>query len=263
MNLICAYCGINYQYHRKKQFCSTKCCRASHRRKLGIPEFKPREDKICKHCGSTFYRNTNGVYCKPECRIEHQQEHKAKRNQEIQRLRQEKAEKDLINKLNRKLISIVKAYAKFKDKHHKECKVCGKPYIARNFGKPLINCSKECRKIYIKQYRQQYKSSDVYKRFRRMQKAKRRAIGQDDIDPIDIFIRDNWKCKICNVDTFRELRGSYEDDAPEMDHIIPLSRGGSHTIDNVRCLCRSCNSRKGNKLDNEINNLGGQEPSRM
>jgi hypothetical protein len=256
MNLICAYCGINYQYHRKKQFCSTKCCRASNRRKLGIPEFKPKEDKICKHCGSTFYRNTNGVYCKPECRIEHQQEHKAKRNLEIQRLKQEKAEKDLINKLNRKLISIVKAYAKFKDKHHKECKVCSKPYIATNFGAPSNYCGKICKDTAKKEY----KSSEAFKRLKRIYKAKRRAIeltNADDIDPLFIFDRDNWKCKICNVDTPIELRGSYEDDAPELDHIIPLSRGGSHTIDNVRCLCRSCNALKGNKLDNEINNLWG------
>lgn len=37
------------------------------------------------------------------------------------------------------------------------------------------------------------------------------------------------------------------------DHIIPLSRGGNHTLDNITVACRSCNSRKGERTPEEAN----------
>ena len=48
----------------------------------------------------------------------------------------------------------------------------------------------------------------------------------------------SWSCVEC---------GSHED--VTIDHIIPLSHGGSDDISNLRFLCRSCNSRKSDKTE--------------
>jgi 5-methylcytosine-specific restriction endonuclease McrA len=45
----------------------------------------------------------------------------------------------------------------------------------------------------------------------------------------------NYQCVYCDVKTARLT----------MDHIIPLSRGGSHTTSNIVPACQKCNSRKG------------------
>jgi len=53
---------------------------------------------------------------------------------------------------------------------------------------------------------------------------------------LSLIHRDGYKCAVC---------GAIED--LSIDHIIPLSKGGSDEIDNLRILCRTHNSAKGDK----------------
>ncbi len=78
--------------------------------------------------------------------------------------------------------------------------------------------------------------------------AKRRnAVHVDLVDPIAVFERDRWHCQLCGCKTPRSNRGLKVGNAPELDHILPLSKGGWHTITNVQCACRRCNMAKGSK----------------
>ncbi|MFD6400706.1 HNH endonuclease [Nocardia sp. NPDC060249] len=52
-----------------------------------------------------------------------------------------------------------------------------------------------------------------------------------------VFARDGHQCVHC---------GATED--LSLDHIYPWSRGGEDTVDNLRVLCRPCNSRKGARV---------------
>jgi len=53
-----------------------------------------------------------------------------------------------------------------------------------------------------------------------------------------IFKRDGKYC--CNCGSTERL---------EIDHIIPLSRGGRADEDNLQVLCKSCNCKKGSGID--------------
>lgn len=68
---------------------------------------------------------------------------------------------------------------------------------------------------------------------------------RDRIDPIRVLERDKWRCHLCGVKTPKSLRGTMDDRAPEMDHIVAIADGGTHTWGNVACACKRCNRIKG------------------
>jgi 5-methylcytosine-specific restriction endonuclease McrA len=61
----------------------------------------------------------------------------------------------------------------------------------------------------------------------------------------DIFVRDAGICHLCGDLVERHGLGSL---SATMDHVIPVTKGGHHTLENVKLAHRSCNTRKGNKL---------------
>ena len=54
-----------------------------------------------------------------------------------------------------------------------------------------------------------------------------------------VFVRDSFQCQYCGAG------------AENVDHVIPRSRGGTHTWENVVAACKACNTRKENRLPTE------------
>jgi 5-methylcytosine-specific restriction endonuclease McrA len=56
----------------------------------------------------------------------------------------------------------------------------------------------------------------------------------------------DWTCRLCKKREPKVILTK--------DHIIPISRGGSNNIENIQPLCRICNTIKGVKIMNLIEN---------
>lgn len=61
-------------------------------------------------------------------------------------------------------------------------------------------------------------------------------------DVLDILESQNWFCMACPAD----LKDGYH-----VDHIVPLTRGGSNWPSNLQGLCPACNLSKGDRLMSE------------
>lgn len=128
------------------------------------------------------------------------------------------------------------------------CLACGAEYkpITRG-GAPSDYCTTQCR-------------DRVATKRKRIEKSKRRAliasVRVESVDPYKVFERDRWRCQMCGIRTPVAKRGTHDDDAPELDHIIPLARGGEHSYLNTQCACRGCNGTKSDRAMGQLLLLG-------
>lgn len=151
-----------------------------------------------------------------------------------------------------------------------ECVICGKRFFSRRPNK--MYCSPTCRNraghrkgkynIYIclceycKQYfftMNKYQKTcsekcrqkvSVNARINRYNHLKNIDGYDSSVTLKDLFKRDKGFCKMCGKKlNFRV--GKNSNNHPSIDHIKPISKGGTHTWDNVQLLCRGCNIKKG------------------
>lgn len=122
------------------------------------------------------------------------------------------------------------------------CDVCGVVFSPLHLNQGRTACSDECVAVRKRRY-----NRELQRRFggSQMSRARKRGCARERVDRISIFERDGWRCQACGAETPRALMGTNDDDAPELDHKVPLSKGGGHVKDNVHTLCRVCNCLKG------------------
>lgn len=72
-----------------------------------------------------------------------------------------------------------------------------------------------------------------------------------------ILRRDGWRCWYCGVELPRSVSNLTE--AATLDHVLPLSRGGTNAESNLVACCRQCNSRKKTRTLSEYRAYLGQQ----
>ena len=99
------------------------------------------------------------------------------------------------------------------------------------------------------EYRKRYKDTENGRMIIRLNNLKRKLNIKDVCDGsiiessiFNLLETQNHKCTACNSNLFDF----------HIDHKVPLSRGGYHTITNIQILCPKCNLTKHTKTDEEF-----------
>lgn len=80
-----------------------------------------------------------------------------------------------------------------------------------------------------------------------------RLDGPSDAAKARIMRRDRYACAYCGIEG--------RDAELQIDHIIPVAKGGSHHISNLITSCRTCNQSKGVSDKPKINRVTAMEKS--
>jgi 5-methylcytosine-specific restriction endonuclease McrA len=248
----CVTCGVTFWAGSGKKYCSVRCTYGSPLTRdqyRNAVQANAKQAFTCLHCGVASKRGMSSTstqkgycnkYCSMSCRV-------ARCDlicREVEFLRKLADRRQPgIGQQTRAIRDVARAIASLARKKHRAlmpCLICGKAvgYMA---GRPSIYCSKSCTK-----------KTDSYKARQRAAKSRRNAVERGckearSIDPIKVLERDGWRCQICGVSTPQTLRGTYNKRAPELDHVVPISKGGLHTWTNLQCACRECNGAKSDK----------------
>lgn len=66
------------------------------------------------------------------------------------------------------------------------------------------------------------------------------------MDVLTLAERDNWECWLCSLPVPKHTKPS-DPNAPTVDHVIPRSKGGHGTPDNIRLAHKRCNNLRKSK----------------
>lgn len=243
-NNICIVCGKEFLAKRyDRVICSPEC------KKKFAPNNNPIKDKHtkCEICGKSFVKKRNCQrVCSRECgnKLKH---YNSVARKAVQKLTKEKTvytkkceHCGLIfeTKAKRQIYCSKECCLKhIKDKkepkvHNNICVWCGKEYVSK---RPSRFCCKSCK----------IKSRSVnvlHHRPYKINNSKQNAVYRNKIGE-----RDNWICNICGGKINKDLK--YPDlMSASLDHIVPLSKGGKHTEQNVHISHLHCNIKKQDKL---------------
>lgn len=235
----CVRCGVQFIRSagpgRPRKFCSAECrspANPTPRWADGVPECK--KDFSCLVCGVTFKPKRAGrtKCCSRECGL------RFSAWGTLLRL--------TCGRVWHRAVRRPKPQPAAPKAKMRQCVSCRRDFPS--LGDWARCCSDECRAAVAAvakvRMRERVRSSGAKAAARKAGKLRRRAAVVETVNPLVVLGRDGWRCHLCGVKTPKRLRGSYDDRAPEVDHIVPIAKGGEHSYRNTACACRRCNLAK-------------------
>ncbi len=153
--------------------------------------------------------------------------------------------------------------SKYHKRYYKKNKEKWKDYVKRWRESNLEKMLEQGRKRYQDNHERLLERSKNYFKTEKGRanhqraKVKRQTIMENIINTLtseewlNILKKYNYKCAYCGTEFDENI-------LPEKDHIIPISKGGNNTKENIVPACRSCNAKKGDKilLERQVKNNG-------
>jgi hypothetical protein len=104
-------------------------------------------------------------------------------------------------------------------------------------------CSTEC----LGDFKSLQNADNRYRYSMKSNAAKFNVSYDESITRREVFSRGNGLCYICGQLTHYENSDEYSPLLATVDHLIPWTRGGEHSWENVKLCCLRCNIVKGNR----------------
>lgn len=244
----CAHCEGQMSGPGQKRYCSPKCRDAAKRRRQGIEPRPQVAEHECQQCGERFKpkRSDRTTFCSRQCSFKHRAAPPPFTS--VRAFWCAGCGKAVCTSGPRYRTCSVecsKESARRAERHKAEREKASKIYVCRGCGDEFKSpygekrrsfCGDECR----------YRIQRIEQCRHHRQRARKHGVPYEPVNALRVFARDGWRCQICGRATPEMARGTRKSNAPELDHRIPLSKGGGHLYGNVQCACRACNISKGN-----------------
>lgn len=249
----CAYvhCARNIEStNPRAAYCSRSCKEsAKQQRDHAAAEKHPQIAQCGTHSGYVMHRRRNENAC-DKCKlatVEYQLGRRRARGIQPQAIGSNECR--VCGKLTSKANFCSDACRSVGLNNPRQCPECGDSFIGRNL---LVKyCSLECRRRFghrlslARHGNARFVWDEVTKaRWHRRRALRVKATIGEPFTNIEIFDRDGWECGVCHEPVGKQV--AYPDPmSKSLDHVVPLSRGGSHSRSNVQLAHLVCNMRKG------------------
>lgn len=123
----------------------------------------------------------------------------------------------------------------------RSCRHCGAAFAPTK--RTHVYCSATCRsRSDIDRNREAYNRRNSERRAR----ERGAVVDGQPFTRSDVFERDGYICQLCFTPINWTLTGRHPM-APSLDHVVPLNKGGEHTLANTWTVHFACNASKGDR----------------